>query len=116
MVTVKKKAVAKKTTKRVSEKPVKCWRALTPLKVGTSQLDFGDLIPEAVDWPNIGLYLRAEQIETVFVTQEEIDESVANRTEIETEEPEVEEPKAGKKKSVKTAKRVVKRKKEKTSA
>lgn len=105
---VVKKAVSKKSA---GETPVKCWRALTALKVGNAQLDYGDLVPEAISWPNLGLYLRAEQLETVFVTQAEVDRSVKNRTLIEVEEEAQEEKKKSAKKTAK--KKVVKRKKEK---
>lgn len=49
---------------------VKCYRALRSLKVGSSNREFGDLVPEAEDWPNAEVYVRTGQMEVVWVDED----------------------------------------------
>lgn len=52
---------------------VKCYRAMSNLKVGPEDIRTnGDLIPEAMNWPNADVYVRAHQIEVVWVDEAEI--------------------------------------------
>lgn len=52
---------------------VKCYRALTALKIGPEDTRaFGDLVPEAADWPNPEVYIRAGQLEVVWVDEAEV--------------------------------------------
>jgi hypothetical protein len=60
----------------VAGKQVKTYRVThgEGLKVGDSVRQFGELIPEASNWPNTNMYLAAHHIEVAFVDQSEIDE------------------------------------------
>lgn len=59
---------------------VKSYRALVALKVGPDDVrNFGELIPEAVGWPNVDTYVRAGQIEVVWVDEAEVKKVVGKR-------------------------------------
>lgn len=53
---------------------VKTYRVIRDeLKVGHSVRHYGDLIPEAADWPNTAAYERSHYIEVVYVPKSELD-------------------------------------------
>lgn len=81
--------------KKTTDPTVRTYRALAPLRVAdeggetTHMRQFGDFVPEADKWKNVGLYLRTQQIEICFVNQSELDawrEEYAERTAAEDEE------------------------------
>ena len=94
---------------------VKSWRVTTnELKVGNSPRFFGELIPEAENWPHAtrASYERAGHIEKVYVDPEELDElkeTVAAREAEAAADVEEATPKRKVKKST-VKKRVVKKK------
>ena len=92
---------------------VKTYRVLKDgMKVGNSVRLYNDLIPEAAEWPNKDVYLRAGHIEVVYLSEEEVaarEETRIKRgnSESETTSPVSEtekKPKAVKKKVVKRGK------------
>lgn len=58
---------------------VKCYRALVALKISENDIrQFGDLVPEAADWPNTDTYVRASQLEVVWVDEAEVKKFLAS--------------------------------------
>lgn len=56
-------------------KTVKSYRVTgESLKVGNSVRQFGDLVPEAENWPNLRAYMNAGQVEKVYVSESELAE------------------------------------------
>lgn len=59
---------------------VKTYRALVALKVGPDDERFnGDLVPEAANWPNVDVYVRAGKIEVVWVDEAEVRKVLGKR-------------------------------------
>lgn len=58
---------------------IKCYKALTKLLVadgdgvGAHDRVFGDYVPEAESWKNIGMYLRQQLLEPVYINKSELD-------------------------------------------
>ena len=85
-------------------KQVKTWRCLRDnMKVGDDVRNFGDLMPEAGDFPNLRVYLSSNMLEEIWVDDAVVSEFMSGRnkpkkvkdsTEGEhTEKGEVKEPK-----------------------
>lgn len=75
---VAKKNVPAARSKKASDPTVLTYRALMPLQVATVQGKiekrvYGDFVPEAATWPKIGIWLKTNQIEKVYVNQSDID-------------------------------------------
>lgn len=98
-----KKKVVKKSN---SDPVVQCWRVLQPIRVAdrdsenTHMRQYGDYVPEAGSWKNIGTYLRTQHIEIAYVNKSELEaalDDMYERFEREDAEKSAEEDKAQKK-------------------
>ena len=88
-----------------STAPIKTWRALRELKFGDEMAQYGDLVPEVLDIePYMIPVLEGQRyVEVIYVTQDEIDSSVAARTKRNQPEPAIKVKSTVKRKIVRKA-------------
>lgn len=72
------KSVPAAKAKKTLDPTVMTYRALMPLQVGIADGSvqsrvYGDFVPEAASWKNIGIWLKTNRIQQVYVNQSEID-------------------------------------------
>jgi hypothetical protein len=71
--------IAPERGQKSDDPTVRTYRSLTRLLVaddteaGSHYRHYGDFVPEAGKWPNIGVYLKGQQVEICYVNQSEID-------------------------------------------
>jgi hypothetical protein len=87
--------VAPLREQKSTDPTVRTYRALTRLMVGDNSpqgyhyRQFGDFVPEAEQWRNLGIYLKGQQIEIAYVNKSELDlwaEEFLHRCEVEDAE------------------------------
>lgn len=66
-----------------SDPVVQCWRVLMPIRVADKQgsetshmRQYGDYVPEAATWKNVGTYLRTQHLEIVYLAKSELQASL----------------------------------------
>lgn len=56
---------------------VKAYRALKQQNVAGQVRHYGDFLPEATEWPNLAVWLRAGFVEETFIDSDELEAAIA---------------------------------------